>query len=266
MSCPDCKKGDVLPGEPTGTISTAGAYYAPGPSPHAKRAVLLFTDVFGLPLKNSKLIADALAKRLECDVWVPDLFAGKPILGVNQLDMPNRPGVKIGFFRWVRFFFSMLPSIPAFIQSRASVVDQRVKSFIQAVQADKKYEKLGAVGYCFGGIVAVRFGATDLLDSIVVVHPGPVSLEQIRAIKLPAAWVCAEEDFSFGDKLREEAEAVFAGREGENNWVDYEFTLYPGTVHGFGARPNLDVPEIKEAFEKSQDQIVNWFNKTIPAS
>lgn len=39
-----------------------------------------------------------------------------------------------------------------------------------------------------------------------------------------------------------------------------------GTVHGFGARPNLDVPEIKEAFEKSQDQIVNWFNKTIPAS
>lgn len=65
--------------------------------------------------------------------------------------------------------------------------------------------------YCFGGIVAVRFGATDLLDSIVVVHPGPVSLEQIRAIKvrrlvelsaptnafclhpqLPAAWVCAE--------------------------------------------------------------------------
>ncbi|KAF4603375.1 AB hydrolase superfamily protein [Pleurotus pulmonarius] len=266
MSCPDCKKGNVLPGEPTGSISTAGAYYAPGPSPHAKRAVLLLTDVFGLPLKNSKLIADALAKRLECDVWVPDLFAGKPILGVDQLNMPDRPGVKVGFFGWVRFFFSMLPSIPAFLQSRAAVVDQRVKSFIQAVQADKKYEKLGAVGYCFGGMVAVRFGATDLLDSIVVVHPGPVSLEQIRAIKVPAAWVCAQEDFSFSDKLREEAEAVFAGREGENSWVDYEFTLYPGTVHGFGARPNLDVPEIKEAFEKSQDQIVNWFNKTIPAS
>ncbi|KAF4608198.1 hypothetical protein EYR40_000542 [Pleurotus pulmonarius] len=266
MSCPDCKKGNVLPGEPTGSISTAGAYYAPGPSPHAKRAVLLLTDVFGLPLKNSKLIADALAKRLECDVWVPDLFAGKPILGVDQLNMPDRPGVKIGFFGWVRFFFSMLPSIPAFIQSRAAVVDQRVNAFIQAVQAEKKYEKLGAVGYCFGGVVAVRFGATDLLDSIVVVHPGPVSLEQIRAIKVPAAWVCAQEDFSFSDKLREEAEAVFAGREGENSWVDYEFTLYPGTVHGFGARPNLDIPEIKEAFEKSQDQIVNWFNKTIPAS
>jgi hypothetical protein len=81
MSCPDCTTGGYLPGEPTGTFSTQGAYFAPAPalpedSQVPKRAVLLLTDAFGLPLKNCKIIADNLAKRLNCDVWIPDYFAG----------------------------------------------------------------------------------------------------------------------------------------------------------------------------------------------
>ena len=83
MACPNCVEGAFLPGEPTGTINSdfQGAYYAPGPlsdgTSTSKRAVLLLTDAYGLPLKNCKIMADYLAKRLECDVWIPDYFAGK---------------------------------------------------------------------------------------------------------------------------------------------------------------------------------------------
>ena len=52
------------------------AYFHAGPEGSSKRAIFLLTDIFGLPLKNSKLIADEISKRLQCDVWVPDLFAG----------------------------------------------------------------------------------------------------------------------------------------------------------------------------------------------
>ena len=84
MVCPNCAEGDFLPGEPTGSINPdfQGAYYAPGPlsssdgTSSSQRAVLLLTDAFGLPLKNCKIMADDLARRLECDVWVPDYFAG----------------------------------------------------------------------------------------------------------------------------------------------------------------------------------------------
>jgi carboxymethylenebutenolidase len=81
MSCPDCTTGGFLPGEPTGTLSTQGAYFAPAPalpgdSEVPKHVVLLLTDAFGLPLKNCKIIADNLAKHLKCDVWIPDYFAG----------------------------------------------------------------------------------------------------------------------------------------------------------------------------------------------
>lgn len=36
-----------------------------------------------------------------------------------------------------------------------------------------------------------------------------------------------------------------------------------GTAHGFGARPNLELPEVKEAHEKAFQQTVDWFAKTL---
>lgn len=79
MICPQCVQGSFLPGEPTETFSDEfqGAYFAPGPGEGpSKRAVLYLTDSFGLEVKNSKIMADEFAKRLECDVWIPDYFAG----------------------------------------------------------------------------------------------------------------------------------------------------------------------------------------------
>ena len=78
--CPKCKEGSFLPGEPTGSINTdfQGAYFAPSPNKdlESKRAIVFLTDGFGLPLKNCKIMADNLATKLECDVWVPDYFNG----------------------------------------------------------------------------------------------------------------------------------------------------------------------------------------------
>lgn len=76
--CQHCTQGTVLPGEPKWSMQPNGAYFAPGQSDQTgtKNAVLLLTDIFGLPLKNSKIMADKFAEQLGCDVWVPDVFAG----------------------------------------------------------------------------------------------------------------------------------------------------------------------------------------------
>lgn len=72
-------QGCVVPGEPTGKM-VDGAYFSPAPedAKTTARAIVVFTDIFGLPLQNCKIIADALAARVGCDVWVPDLFNGAP--------------------------------------------------------------------------------------------------------------------------------------------------------------------------------------------
>ncbi|KAG5635240.1 hypothetical protein H0H81_011956 [Sphagnurus paluster] len=245
MSCPDCTAGEFLPGEPTGTLSTLGAYLAASPSSsqsgHSKRAIVLLTDVFGLPLKNCKIVADHIAKELSCDVWVPDYFAGWPIMKLSQLKAVGRTGGKLTWWQWFGF----------------------VADFITAIREERKYEKVGAVGYCYGGAAAIRLGTTNLVESIVVCHPGDFTINQAKAIKVPSSWVCAEEDQFFSKTARLRVEAVFADRKEADNFVDYEFKDYKGTVHGFGIRPNLTDPAVKEAYEKSLEQITSWFAKTL---
>lgn len=75
-SCDNCKKGNIIPGEPTGSM-VDGAYFHPAPEgSESKSAIVLLTDIFGLPLINCKLIADKLSEKVGVDVWVPDLFDG----------------------------------------------------------------------------------------------------------------------------------------------------------------------------------------------
>lgn len=87
MSCPKCVEGYVLPGEPGGQMEPdfQGAYHATyyasdnaaeAQSASSTRTIVFLTDGFGLPLKNCKIMADNLARRLECDVWVPDYLDG----------------------------------------------------------------------------------------------------------------------------------------------------------------------------------------------
>ncbi|KAJ7109699.1 dienelactone hydrolase [Mycena crocata] len=269
MSCPDCFTGAVLEGEPTGTISDLeGAYFASGASGTSTRAIILLTDIFGLPLKNSKILADNYAQHLNCDVWVPDFFAGHPPVTVEQLKtLPDRAGVKMSFWDTLKIIWNALPSIPAIIRNRSSVVDARTISFVKKLQENKKYEKLGAIGYCFGGGIAIRVGAsTDLFNSIVLVHPSPPSDTDLKAIKAPTAWSCAEDDMAIKPARLEQIEALYEGRKGKDTFVDYEIKIYKGiSAHGFGARPNFAYPAVKEGFEKAFEQASAWFNKTIPA-
>lgn len=76
MACEHCTQGYILPGEPTGTMLD-GHYYCAAPKGSTKScAILVLTDIFGLDLKNPKIIADRLARQVRCDVWVPDVFDG----------------------------------------------------------------------------------------------------------------------------------------------------------------------------------------------
>lgn len=151
MSCPKCIEGHYLPGEPTGTFPEGyqNAYFAPGPEAKTGhgRAIILLTDAFGLPLKNSRLIADILAKRLECDVWIPDYFngaspihfafdrwltvlciPGRPIASLGAMVIPERAEQHMSLWDWVKFIGTVIPSIPAIFLSRPSVADARLAS------------------------------------------------------------------------------------------------------------------------------------------
>ncbi|KAF5362099.1 hypothetical protein D9756_002118 [Leucocoprinus leucothites] len=265
MSCPDCTTGVKLPGTPKGVTREDKSYLAAAPEgSESKRAVVLLTDAFGLGLDNPKIMADYFSEQLKCDVWVPDIFKGKPLVRENQLTMPERAGEKIGALGWTKFYLTFISCLPRFIASRPSVADKRIKAFINKIKAERKYDNIGAVGYCYGGAACVRLAVTDTVDTVVVCHPGQFSLKLVDKMIIPVAWVCAEDDFTFPTSKRKKAEENLAKRaKDEKRAIAYEFQDYKGTVHGFAARPNTQLPEIKEAFEKSLLQTVSWFTKHI---
>ena len=81
MSCTYCYKGFVLPGEPKGTM--VGQDYftaAPNDATQRTKAIVLLTDIFGLPLPNPRIVADHLAEQVGVDVWVPDYFNGASLI------------------------------------------------------------------------------------------------------------------------------------------------------------------------------------------
>jgi len=131
------------------------------------------------------------------------------------------------------------------------------------IKAEKGYKRIGTVGYCFGGSISARLGSTDTVNTIVIAHPGKLTADQIRAIKVPASWLLAEEDSYFKDKDVKTAQAIFTEQEGKPEHVDYEFRIWKGTAHGFAVRPNLAVPEVKAGYEGGLDQTVAWFKKTL---
>ena len=69
----------------------------------------------------------------------------------------------------------------------------------------EKYEKIGATtftnltvpisSYCFGGASCVRLGGSDLVNNVVICHPSQFTLDQVKAIKVQTAWVCAEGNY-----------------------------------------------------------------------
>ncbi|KAJ8593660.1 dienelactone hydrolase endo-1,3,1,4-beta-D-glucanase [Rhizopogon salebrosus TDB-379] len=178
--------------------------------------------------------------------------------------MPKRPGIWPLWDKIKFMFIIALPRIGIIFRNRASVVDPRATAFIKRVREQRKYDKVGAVGYCFGGSLGVRLASLNVFDSLVVCHPGRVSEAEVKGINCPTSWVCAEEDMTFGPAIRNKAEAMLEARNGKENLVDYEFVDYKGTVHGFACRPHLEFPDVKVAFDESINQTLKWFEKTLP--
>jgi len=269
MSCENCTRGDVLPGEPKGTM-IGDAYFHPAP-PHitetsaSKKAIVLFTDIYGIPLVNNRIIADKISEQVGVDVWVPNLFDGSPPITPDELFplQPKKPGLTMSWINKLKFIWLILTHLPGMIRCRQGVVDPRAIAFVENLKTERHYDKIGAVGYCFGGAIVIRLSSKSLFDTIVVAHPAPCTIDEIKAINVPASWACAEEDSSFITSLRNEAEAVFAARKDTPAYIDYEFKDYEGTVHGFAARPALEIPEAVAGHEAALEQAVAWFKKTL---
>ncbi|KAK4266425.1 hypothetical protein QN277_027348 [Acacia crassicarpa] len=239
MSGPSCFENPpslTTPSNETGTVQELAGLktYVTGP-PHSKRAILLISDVFGFEAPLLRKLADKVAAEGFL-VVVPDLLYGD-IFDLNnpQFDRDS----------WIK----------AHAPDKAS---EDTKPLIAALRS-KGVTAIGAAGFCWGGVVVAKLAVSDDIQVAVLLHPGPISVEEINEVKVPIAILGAEIDNIFPpEKLNQYGEILSAKAQFESF-----VKTYPGVSHGWTVRYNVeDEAAVKSAEEAHQDML-NWFTKHI---
>ncbi|KAH6651269.1 hypothetical protein F5144DRAFT_617875 [Chaetomium tenue] len=276
--CPDCFtgtiRGDVTPTGHEEVINGLPTYVT-GPEPGVQPlgSVVLITDAFGWKLRNSRVLADAYAKR------VPKALTA----------------------------LRLLPTILLFLfHTRQSVAHPRVLAFVTALRAanttttnpNPTYpspflpapNKIGIAGLCWGGLHAVLLthdtprnrtgdsngdGASQpLIDCAFTAHPSLLSFPgHIEGVVRPLSVANGDDDRYMGKEKMGVLVRVLEGK----NMVDaggevggggdgglgprYEAVVYPGAKHGFAVRGDKADPMQRERGEQSEDQAVMWFQR-----
>lgn len=231
-------------------------------SPSPTRAIFFACDAFGLSLINNKLLPDQMANRLGVNVYIPDYFEGKGVQP-NKLQMPATAKEMRGqtFLQKIGAGVGMLSIAPWFLTNRPGTKLAPLEKWFKAVEESKGVKEWGSVGYCYGAKPSLHFSSQSKFKAQVLAHPSFVAIDDIKRMQGPTLFLCADEDPVFTAGLREQSQKVLLEeRKGE---IEVEFKVFDNTVHGFAARPDLGVPEVKKAFEEALELTVGWFEKYL---
>ena len=190
-----CISGVLHTGTPVGSIKTIGksipsqslshpipqltyqkkaqAYLSYPKDSSTHHAILLLTDVYGYMFPNTRLIADQFAARGYFTI-IPDLFQGREV----SFPAPDD-------FNLQTYIHNVMP--------RVETVDPIIRSVIEDMRNEMGVQKLGGVGYCFGGKYVCRWLKEGGLDAGFVAHPSFVDGEELKGVKGPMSIAAAGE-------------------------------------------------------------------------
>ncbi|KAL9252541.1 hypothetical protein AKJ16_DCAP16554 [Drosera capensis] len=242
MSSPHCFQNPPTI-DPSSSTATSGlvteiaglSAYVTGPA-NSKRAALLISDVFGYEAPNLRKLADKVAAAGYLTV-VPDFFFGDPIVKWGD------PNFDVG--AWL----SKHGTDKGFEDARSVIAELR----------NKGVSSVGAAGFCWGGNVVAKLAKLDDIQAGVILHPGPLTVDDINAIKVPVSILGAEIDRSSPPELLKQFGEILSAKPGIDSFVK----IFPGVAHGWSVRYSLEDESAVRSAEEAQGDLLNWFLKHV---
>lgn len=141
--------------------------------------------------------------------------------------------------------------------------EHAVEEIVAAIQYLQKQDdvspkKIGVVGWCMGGALALATAATSTdTGAAVVFYGNPGDLNRVRQIKAPVLGLYGELDAGIPVDL-----AHAFDEELEKQAIPHEVHIYPGAGHAFfnDSRPHIYHPE---AAADAWQRTLSWFRKYL---
>jgi dienelactone hydrolase len=284
MACPDCFKGTIHEGEPSGieeTIHGVRTYVtAPASNSTSKSTIIFITDAFGFNLVNSKLLADYYASQTGIRVLIPDIIPGGGV-PLTTLSLTESVSAPIRWFDipgrvWWAFSLGRLLSIVIPFAIRSRGVFPSILAYARAVKAElPEGGTLGVAGFCWGGMQSTKLaaesttegGTVGLVDAHFTAHPVGLKsedfVEGVRKFKVPFSMAVGEKDAYLKPDVVAGIEAALRTGLGEGETNGYEVKVYPECGHGFAVRAEEKRTVENEAAGKAAEQAILLFKKHL---
>ncbi|KAJ5752449.1 dienelactone hydrolase family protein [Penicillium odoratum] len=242
-----CVQGFAWKGKPTGHTSRLANNNVYKTGTNTDVAILFISDLFGWTFPNIRLLADHYAREIDATVYVPDFFGGE------VLDFDLVAAEK----------FAEL-DVEGFVQRNSREKrEPEIFACARALKHELGYEKVGAVGYCYGGWASFRLGAKEhagerLVDCISVGHPSLLTREDVDGVDVPVQVLAPEIDLAYSVEFKIYTIEKLMGLN-----VAFDYQHFPGVVHACFVRGDENKAGERAAMERGRDAAVAWFRQWL---
>ncbi|KAL8677068.1 MAG: hypothetical protein Q9186_006470 [Xanthomendoza sp. 1 TL-2023] len=271
-----CLSGVIHEGKPTGRIDNIGGldtYIAEPKDRSTARSVIFIPDIFGWELPNTRLLADQYALA-GFYTYLPDFHQGNslPISLLQNIEPPLQKQQTLSVTEKATNA-AVIPTTlgPWLFQHREAVSKPLIDGFVNTVRMIPGTDKIGAVGFCWGGRYAIlQAHGPDLLepgsvggvDVAFAAHPSLLSVPgDFDGVRRPLGIALGDRDSLCDEGTRGKIVEWVDQRKGEGG--EAEVRVYEEQVHGFALRGDWSSAQDKEAMDQATRQGIEWMERYL---
>lgn len=263
-----CLSGHIASGTPSGVEEQIGGlqtYVATPKDGSKKKSIVFLVDIFGYKLNNVRLLADTYAAN-GFTAYIPDVHEGDSLpesfLQTVEPQLPDRE--KMSIVDKATSTASVGTTLgPWLLKHREAVAKPLIDNFISTIRKTPGVDKLGVIGFCWGGRYAILAAGTkgpQGVDAAYACHPSLVAIPgDFDPIQAPISFALGDKDSLLGEKEIGQIQDVM----GKKTEVPHEIRIYEDQVHGFALRGDWKSDKDKKSMDEATKQGVEWFNKYL---
>ncbi|KAL8841157.1 MAG: hypothetical protein Q9176_003498 [Flavoplaca citrina] len=269
-----CLSGSLHEGTPTGRVDNIGGldtYIAEPRGGSKTKSIIFISDIFGWSFPNTRLLADQYALA-GFYTYVPDFHEGDslPISFLQNIEPPLKKQEQLTVAEKATNA-AVVPATlgPWLVKHREAVTKPLIDGFVNTVRMIPGTDRIGAVGFCWGGRYAILQahgpdlatpGAIGGVDVAFAAHPSLVAVpDDFDPVSRPLSLAFGTKDSLLDEATRGKIIDLMASKKD----LVHEIRLYEDQVHGFALRSDWSSEKDKKAMDDATRQGIEWMEKYL---